>query len=133
VSIPEDELIERLRRGYEAFNRGDHEAATKWVHPEVVFVRLSPGRTELRGAEAFRAWMEPDAFESQASEPREIEIEGNMALIHQHTRARGAGRGIEIEIESWAVLTFDEDGRVTRMESYLEHEQDEARRSFRAP
>ena len=32
-----------------------------------------------------------------------------------------------------AVLTFDEDGRVTRLENYLEHEQDEARRSFRAP
>ena len=77
--------------------------------------------------------MEPDAFESQASEPREIEIEGNRALIHQQTRARGAGSGIEIEIGSWAVLTFDEDGRVTRLENYLEHEQDEARRSFRAP
>jgi ketosteroid isomerase-like protein len=131
MSIPEDELIRRLHRGYDAFNRGDYEAATEWVHPDVVLVSLSPGRTELRGADALRAWMEPDAFESQASEALEIEIAGNRALIHQRTKARGAGSGIEMEIDSWAVWTFDGDGRVTRIENYLEHEEDEARRAFR--
>jgi ketosteroid isomerase-like protein len=131
VAIPEDELIERLRRGYDAFNRGDYEAATEWVHPDVVYV--SPGAlTELRGAEALRAWMEPDAFETQVSEPLEIEIAGNRALIHQLTRARGAGSGIEMEIGSWALWTFDEHGRVTRIETYLEHEEDKARQALTA-
>jgi ketosteroid isomerase-like protein len=132
VSPTEDELIERLRRGYDAFNSGDYDAATEWVHPDVVLVSLSPGRTEHRGAEALRAWMEPDAFESQVSEPEVIEIARNRALIRQRTRARGAGSGIEMEIGSWAVWTFDEEGRVTRMESYLDHEEDEARRAFSA-
>ena len=131
MAIPEEELLERLNRGYEAFNRGDYAAATEWVHPDVVMVSLSPGRTELRGAEALRAWMEPDAFESQKSEARKIEIEGDRALIRQHTRARGSGSGIEMEIGSWAVWTFDDEGRVTRIENFLEHDEDEARRVFR--
>jgi hypothetical protein len=76
--------------------------------------------------------MEPDAFESQVSEPIDIEITGNRALIRQLTRARGAGSGIEVEVKSWAVWTFDDDGRVTRMENFLEHEENEARRTLEA-
>ena len=129
---PKEELLRRLQAGYEAFNRRDYAAATEWVHPDVVMVSLSPGRTEYRGAGALRAWMEPDAFESQTSEPLEIEIEGNRALIRQHTTARGSGSGIEMEVASWAVWTFDDQGRVTRIENYLEHEEEEARRALRS-
>jgi ketosteroid isomerase-like protein len=132
MEIPDEELIRRLRTSFDAFNRGDFDAATKWVHPDVLVITLSPGRTEIRGLEAFRAWMEPDAFESQAVEAEVIEIAGGKALIHQQTRARGAGSGIEIEIGSWSVWSIDEDGRVTRIENFLEHEEDEARRAFRA-
>jgi ketosteroid isomerase-like protein len=130
MGIPEEQLVERLRQGYDAFNRGDYDAATEWVHPDVVYV--GPGSiAEVRGVEALRAWMEPDAFEGQVSTPHEIEIAGNRALIRQTTRARGAGSGIEMEGASWAVWIFDEDGRVTRMETYLEHDEEAARRSFR--
>jgi ketosteroid isomerase-like protein len=131
MEIPEEELIRRLRSSYDAFNRGDFDAATEWVHPEIVFITLSPGRTEIRGREAFRAWMEPDAFESQAVSGEIIELAGDKALIHQQTRARGAGSGIEIEIGSWTVWTIDDEGRVIRIENFLEHEEDEAMRVFR--
>jgi ketosteroid isomerase-like protein len=77
--------------------------------------------------------MEPDAFDSQSTEPREVEIRGHKVLVNQHTSARGAGSGIEMEIDSWAVWSLDEDGRVTRIELYLDHEEAEARRSFEAP
>ena len=130
MALTEEELIERLRSGYEAFNRGDYDAATEWVHPDVVFVSAG-SITELKGAEALRAWMEPDAFDTQKSQPGEIEISGNRAIFHQTTRARGAGSGIEFEAGTWAVWTFDDEGRVTRMEVYLEHDEDAARRSFR--
>ena len=129
MTISEDELIRRLHSGYEAFNRCDYDAVMQWVHPEMTYVSPS-ALTELRGAEAFRAWMEPDAFESQESEVRSVEIAANRALIRQMTRARGAGSGIEMEVESWAVWTFDDQGRVTRIEIYLEHEEERARRSF---
>jgi limonene-1,2-epoxide hydrolase len=129
VTIPEDELIRRLRSGYEAFNRRDYDAVMQWVHPEMVYVSPS-AITELRGADAFRAWMEPDAFESQESEVRSVEIAANRALIRQLTKARGAGSGIEMQVESWAVWTFDDEGKVTRIEIYLEHEEERARGSF---
>jgi len=36
VGISEDDLLDGLRQGYEAFNRGDYDAATEWVHPDRV-------------------------------------------------------------------------------------------------
>jgi len=76
--------------------------------------------------------MEPDAFEAQTIEPGEFEVAGNKVLLLQHSTVRGAGSGIEMEIDTWAVWTFDEDGKVTRIESYLRHEEDEARRAVNA-
>jgi ketosteroid isomerase-like protein len=129
VGIPDEEIIETLRGGYDAFNRGDYDAVAQLMHPEVVFVR--PGaEPELRGIDAFRAWMEPDAFESQTSEVKEFEIGDRKVLVHQRTSARGAGSGIEMEIDSWAVWTFGDDRRITRIEAYLDHEEAEARRAF---
>jgi hypothetical protein len=131
MGLSREELEERLRAGYDAFNRGDYDDTVQWIHPEVVYV--SPGgMSQLRGAEALRAWMEPDAFEDQVSDLLSVEIENNRALIRQNTRARGVGSGIEIEIESWAVWTFDDEGLVTRMETYLIQEEEEARRVFEA-
>jgi hypothetical protein len=83
--------------------------------------------------EALRAWMEPDAFESQIVSGEVIELAHDKALLHQQTRARGAGSGIEMEIGSWSVWTIDDQGQVTRMENFLEHEEDKARRAFRGP
>ena len=132
MGIPEDTVRETVRAGYEAFNRRDYDKVAELVHPDVVFVR--PGaEPSLTGSDAFRAWMEPDAFDSQISEPTEVEIRGQKVLVHQRTAARGAGSGIEMEIDSWAVWSFDEDGTVTRIETYLDHEEADARRSFEAP
>jgi ketosteroid isomerase-like protein len=132
VRPADDEIIETLHRGYDAFNRGDFDAAAELIHPDVVFIRPG-GQPPLRGGEAFRGWMEPDAFESQTSEPRQVEVAGQKALVHQHTVARGAGSGLEMGIDSWAVWTFDESRRVIRVEAFLGHEEDEARRAFEAP
>ena len=132
MEIPEDRVRETVRAGYEAFNRLDYDKVAELTHPDFVFVRLG-AEGSLNGSEAFRAWMEPDAFDSQITEPRAVQIRGQKVLVHQRTAARGAGSGIEMEIDTWAVWSFDEDGRVTRIEAYLDHEEAEARRSFEAP
>lgn len=130
MPLAEDDLIERLRRTYELFNAEEFDAAVEMAHPDIVFVR--PGaQSELRGADALRAWMEPDAFESQVIEPDEFEATGNRVLVRQRASARGAASGIEVEIESWTVWTFDDDGKATRMEFFLPHEEDQARRALR--
>ena len=132
MSERDQEIITRLRRSYGAFNRGDFDAAGELAHPEIEFIRPG-GQSSLRGAEALRAWMEPDAFEEQVVEPLEFTVEGDKVLVRQHARARGAGSGIEIDIDSWAVWTVDDDGLITRLEFYLNHQETEARKAAGLP
>ena len=92
-------MIDALRRAYEAFNRGDFDAAVAIAHPEIEFVPVG-GQASLRGAEALRAWMEPDAFEEQRIEPLDFRVEGKKVLVRQHAQARGAGSGINLDQEA---------------------------------
>jgi ketosteroid isomerase-like protein len=119
------ENIDKLRRGYESFNRGEFDAAVALMHRDVEFFPQGD-QAPYRGAEKLRAWMEPDAFEMQLFEPRAFTVAGNKVLVEQHTKARGAGSGIEYEAGSWVVWTFDEEGLVIRMEGFLEHEKAKA-------
>jgi ketosteroid isomerase-like protein len=121
----DEKIIAGLRRIYEAFNRGDFDAAIAVAHPEIEYVPPG-GQSSLRGAEAVRAWMEPDAFEDNQVEPLEFSIQGNKVLVRQHATARGAGSGIELDMEMWAVWTLNDDGLVTRLEVYLPHQENEA-------
>jgi ketosteroid isomerase-like protein len=121
----DQEIIDSLRRAYEAFSRGDFDAAVEIVHPEVEYVPAG-GQKSLRGAGAFRAWMEPDAFEKQKIEPREFRINGNKVLVRHHAWARGAGSGIEMEFETCVVWTVNDDGLVTQVVAFLPHEETEA-------
>ena len=91
------------------------------------------GQSALNGAEAFRAWMEPSAFEEQEIEPLEFTVAGNKVLIRQRSRNRGAGSGIEIEIDSWSVWTLDDDGLAIRVETFLGHQEAEAREAAGLP
>ena len=121
----DQQIISAVRRSYEAYSRGDFDTAIEIAHPEIEFV--PPGRqTPLRGADAVRTWMDPDALEDQRIEPTEFRINGNKALVRQRARARGAGSGIEVDIEMWAVWTLDDDGLATRMEAFLNHEKGNA-------
>jgi len=131
MGLPEDVLIERLRDVYERFNAEDFDAAIQMAHPDIVFARPG-GQSELKGADALRAWMEPDAFESQVILPEEFEAAGNRILVRQQATARGSVSGIEVEIESWTLWTFDDDGKAIRMEFFLNHQGDEARRALHA-
>ena len=119
------EYIDKLRRAYESFNRGEFDAAMAVAHADVEF--FPPGdQAPFRGAEKLRAWMEPDAFESQVFEPLELTAAGNKILVNQYTKARGAGSGIELELRTWTVWTFDDEGLVTRVENFLEHDKAKA-------
>jgi limonene-1,2-epoxide hydrolase len=130
VSAERDEQnIARLRAAYAAFSRGDFDAAVAaGVHPDFEYVPAG-GLAPLRGAETFRAWMEPDAFESQQVEPVEVQINGNRALVRQHTTARGAGSGIEVDTYTFGVWTIDDDGLAVRLEIFQEPDEAHARRA----
>ena len=115
------ENVETLRAAYEAFNRGDFDAAMELAHPEIEFIRPG-GQLPLRGAEAFRGWMEPDAFEENVIEPLDFRVKSNKVLVRQHNRARGAESGIEVSETLWTVWTLNDDGLATRVESFPDHQ-----------
>jgi ketosteroid isomerase-like protein len=122
------EIARRLHESYEAFNRGDFEGATAFAHPDVEYIPVAP-QPPIRGVEQLRAWMEPSAFERMVLEAREITVFEDKVLVLIHTTARGAASGIEMEVDSWNVLTFDDDLRVRHIRTYFEHEEQEARRA----
>ena len=125
MSDRDRELIDSLRRTYDAFSRADFDTAIEIAHPELELVPPG-GQSSLRGADAVRAWMEPDAIAEQRIEPRDFRVKGNKVLVRQNTWARGAGSGIELEIETWVVWTLDDDGLATRIEAFLIHQENEA-------
>jgi ketosteroid isomerase-like protein len=123
------ENFEVLRRWFEAQNNEDFDAAIAMVHPEIEFVPPG-GQPAYRGATRVRRWMEPDALQGQVVEPLECEAAADGSiLVKVHVTARGASSGIELDTFSWCVCSFDEQGRITHFEIFLEHEEEEARQA----
>jgi ketosteroid isomerase-like protein len=131
MGISDDQKIERINRLITAMNAGDYDATVELAHPDVVLVRAG-GAGEVRGTDQLREWMEPDAFEAQVNQLLGFETHGDRVLARIRSRARGAGSGIEIDIVAWTVYRFDDEGLMTHVEIFLDHEEDEARRSLRA-
>src|SRR5215207_5324974 len=124
--MSQEESVEVIRRWLEAISSEDFDAALALVHPDIEFVPPG-GQPPYRGAESLRRWMEPDAFQEQvvkAFEP--VVVTDRTILGKQLVMARGAASGIELDVITWSVWTFDEDGLITRIELYLEHEKDRA-------
>lgn len=121
-----EENVEIIRAVYDAYNRGDFDAAVPTTaHPDLEVVP-SGDQPPIKGAAQVRAWMKPDAFESQVIEPLDLRAAGSKVLVRARTRIRGAGSGIEAEFLFWAVWTFNEAGLTTRVEIYLDHQEAEA-------
>lgn len=118
---------ETARRWLQAVADEDYEALTELVSDDVVLV--PPGnQAAYEGAESMRRWMEPDAFPAQIITPLEVvAVTATTVLGRQHISARGRASGIELDVTSWSVWTFDSGGRITRIEIYLDHEEDKAR------
>jgi ketosteroid isomerase-like protein len=123
--MPEEE-VEIVRRFFEALNSEDFSSALALAHPDIEFVPPG-GQPPYRGAESVRRWMEPDAFPGQVVQLLESVVAGSTVLAKQHVTARGASSGIELDVISWSVWTFDSDGLITRIEIYLDREEDRAR------
>ena len=97
----------------------------KGVHPGIELV-LAGDQQPLKGAAQFRAWMEPDAFESQVMEPLDFRVVGNKVLVRQLNHIRAAGSGFEGDFLFWNVYTHDEAGLLIRLEVYLHYQEAEA-------
>ncbi len=129
MALTGDQMIEALHRNNDALNRGEFDVAIELAAPDIVLMRPG-GLPSVHGIEAVRAWLEPDAFESQRLELLGAEAVGSRVLTRQRLSARGAGSGIEMEIESFSIWIFNEDGKVARVETFTLDEEEAARRAL---
>jgi ketosteroid isomerase-like protein len=124
----DEEIIARMRRLYDAFNRGDFDRVMEMAHPDIEVVRPG-GLGVISGATAVRTWMEPDAFEKQVTEPLAFRVSGDKVVVHVRTRNRGAGSGIELEDHGFQLWTLGEDDLVIRHEFFFADQEAEALRA----
>lgn len=127
--------VERLRRGWEAWNRGAYEEAAGLFHPDVVyvdgFVPDSVGQT-YHGPEgvmeAWARWSEP--WEGITTELQEVVDRGERLVSIHRQRARAKGSGIDVDLRFAYVVTM-RDGKIAHLRSYLDP--DEALGAVEAP
>jgi ketosteroid isomerase-like protein len=123
--MTDKEMIAALRRLHNTFNRGDFETVVQLVHPDFEFVRTG-GQPSIKGVDALREWMEPDAIDEQRFEPLDFRVKGDKVLVRVHATGRGAGSGIEIDAVIYTVYTLDDHGLVKEAQGFLPHEEAEA-------
>jgi ketosteroid isomerase-like protein len=111
-------LEDLARAAYETFNSGNFDATVELFAPDVELVRPS-GLGIVRGREAVRQFLAPDAFASQRIEPVEFMERGERLFVALRGWARGAGSGIELETPGFHVFET-RDGQVTRLQFFFD-------------
>ena len=105
-----EEAIERLRRGYDAFNRGDLEAVLDELDPDIDIAERAeaPDPRTAKGREqalvAFGSLRED--FDDYHFEPREFHVEGEHVIVVARQSATGRLSGVPVEgeiVHAWHV------------------------------
>ena len=119
------ENVEVLRRSYEAWNRGDRDAAFEFLEPEFELqlpeggmnVGSFPGR---EGAtKLFEDYLE--VFDSFRMEPEEFFEADDRIVVFVRTPARGKGSGVEVEFRPAHLWTMRA-GKAVRLEVFPERQ-----------
>jgi ketosteroid isomerase-like protein len=118
--------IEIVRRGYEAFNRGDLDAVVELIGPDFEWLPPEQSLTAgtYQGPEAVRAeitaWTDP--FQDFRWEIQEIIEAGDHILVAGRMSGRGKTSGAVVSVIEYHVWTI-RDGRPLRMRMYHDPEQ----------
>jgi ketosteroid isomerase-like protein len=121
-------LIRRLvRTSWEAFNRGDLEAAFLPYHPDCQSI-FPPGMTTI-GLEAGTFDRDErvrfqqrviDEWDEMRFEPSELIEMGDRLLSIGHMRLRGLSSGVPVDTE-WVAMITTVDGRVMQERIFTDH------------
>ena len=116
------ENVETVRRGWEAFNRGDPAFLADFAD-DAEFEEDSafPEAAVFRGRDAIVAYIA--GFQEQMRDHRfeveEVRDLGDRVLALLHETARGASSGIDVDQRPAFLFQF-RDGRIVRMRAYLD-------------
>ena len=110
--------VEITRRAYEAFERGDMDAALADADPDFVTYRSDP-ESEWRGKDGFfEAWADwTEGFTDLSLHAEEFVDAGDHVVARVIQRATGRASGVPVESEFWFVHTL-RDGKFTRFEIF---------------
>lgn len=122
-----EEMAERVRRGYEVFNRlgADGMVEEFWATDIVMDSTTAelPGASVYRGLEEVREFFASlfSVWEYWEMEPTKILEAGDRVLVFAIVRGRGKASGATAEMD-WAQLLTLQDERVVRIENYTDRE-----------
>jgi ketosteroid isomerase-like protein len=120
------ENVEIVRRGHEAFERGDLTVALDSLDPEIVSYVAPPlpDPSEYRGREGFLQmfanWTE--GFDDYVQHAEEYVEAGDHVIVRVYQRGTGTASGVPVERAFWFLHTL-RDGRLVRMGVYDTKEQ----------
>src|SRR5688572_21177748 len=110
-----EENVEIIRRGFEAFQRGDWEAVLEDVDPNVEIHEPTalPDAQVFHGHAGLRAAYEKtqEMFEDVRLEAEEFIDADDQVVIWYRAVGRGKGSGVEVEMHQGSVWTF-RDGKI---------------------
>lgn len=119
------ENVELLKQGYEAFNRGDIDAAFELLDPEIEWVTDArvPFAGTYRGHDELRALIrdQQEVFGEVSWEPLEFFDAGDQVVVFVRQRARGQASGAEVEITVGHLWTIRH-GKAVRWQGFPERE-----------
>jgi ketosteroid isomerase-like protein len=117
--------LETLRTGYEAFNRGDWNAAARFAHPEFELQTADrvPNPGTYRGAEEARRFFEDlfEPFEEMVVEPEEFFERGDQIVVFVLARFRPTGSSAMVENRIGHLWTMRE-GKASRLQVFPRRE-----------
>jgi uncharacterized protein len=117
--------VDLVRRMYEAFNRGDWEAAFADTSPEIEWETdpRHPKAGIYRGREEFQRFMQDleDPFEQSVIEPEQFFARGDRVVAFIKIRRRPSGSTAELAIRIGELWTLH-DGKIVRGQAFGERE-----------
>jgi ketosteroid isomerase-like protein len=116
------ENVEVVRRGFEAYERGDIPAMLADFDPDAITYRATePDAAIYHGPEGFLQsfvdWIE-DFDDFTMSVDEFIDANASQVIVHLHQRATGSSSGAPVEIEGWFVFTLG-GGKVVRLDMHV--------------
>ena len=115
------ENVEAVRRGFEAFMKGDISALAELGDPEIVSCvhpRANATYNGIDGAlQMIADWVED--FDEYEANPEEYFDSDDSVIVRVHQRARGKGSGVPLEQDWWFVLKL-RDGKAVRWDIFDE-------------
>jgi ketosteroid isomerase-like protein len=110
--------VEIVRELFEAYRRGDHDAAASYLAPGVEYRVIQEG--VISGPDAVRAMWErwESSFEEIETTPLELVDAGEHVFAAVRYSGRGRGSGIEFEADTFEVYTLADGLCVRRLEFY---------------